>query len=179
MFKTAKFILKRDPAAHSLWEVLLTYPGLHALGWYRLAHWFSQHRHYLLAAVISRHSARTTGVSIAPEAQIGHEVFIDHGIGVVIGATAVIESRVVILHGVTLGARHQTNGRRHPIIKRGAFIGAHAQLLGPIIIGENSKIGAGAVVLTDIPTAGTAVGNPAHVVQPVNARIMPMMRKRE
>lgn len=165
MLQTARSILKRDPAAHSLWEVVLTYPGLHALFWYRIAHWLSKHHHYLLAGLVSRHAANTTGISIAPAAQIGHRVFIDHGNGVVIGATAVIEDDVTILHGVTLGSRYPgQNQRRHPWIKRGAFIGAHAQLLGAITVGEFSKVGAGAVVLDNVAAEATVVGAPARIV---------------
>ncbi|GMA70686.1 serine acetyltransferase [Leuconostoc litchii] len=164
MFLTAKSILKRDPAAKSLIMVILTYPGLHALGFHRIAHWLHIHHHYMLAAIIARWSAKHTDVFIAPGAQIGHRLFIDHGIGVVIGETAIIDDDVTILHGVTLGARHQTAGRRHPHIGKNTFIGAHAQILGNITVGSHSKIGANAVVLKDIPAHATAVGNPAHLV---------------
>lgn len=163
--QTARAILQRDPAAHNLWTVLLTYPGLHALGWYRLAHWLYQHHRYTLAELLSRHAAHRTGILISPAAKIGQRVFFDHGIGTVIGATAIIEDDVTILHGVTLGARHfQATGRRHPYVQRGAMIGAHAQLLGPITIGVASQVGAGAVVLADVPAHATAVGTPAHIV---------------
>ena len=165
MFQTARAILNRDPAAINLRTVMLTYPGIHALAWYRVAHYFETHRLPLLAALLSQHAARRTGILIHPAAQIGHRVFFDHGIGTVIGATAVIEDDVTILHGVTLGARKtEQAGRRHPYVCRGAFIGAQAQLLGPITIGANSKIGAGAIVLDSVPAHVTAVGNPAHLV---------------
>ncbi|KJW12555.1 serine O-acetyltransferase EpsC [Levilactobacillus spicheri] len=164
MFTTAKYILEHDPAAHSLTTVLLTSPGLHALFWHRIAHYLAQHRHFLLAELIGRHAFHRTGINISPEAQIGHQVFIDHGVDVVIGATAVIEDQVTILHGVTLGARRNVTGQRHPIVQRGAYIGAHAQILGPVIVGAHSKVGAAAVVLQDVPRNATVVGNPAHLV---------------
>ncbi|MCO6183981.1 serine O-acetyltransferase EpsC [Leuconostoc fallax] len=165
MFASAKSILKRDPAAHSLLTVLLTYPGLHALWYHRLSHWLYKHHLFLLAEIISRWSTKRNGIVISPGAQIGKRVFIDHGIGVVIGETAIIEDDVTILHGVTLGSRQSHHGQRHPKIKRGSFIGAHAQVLGNITIGSNSKIGANAVVLQDIPDNSTAVGNPAYIVK--------------
>lgn len=165
MFSTAKSILKRDPAARTLIMVMLTYPGLHALGLYRVAHWFQSRHYYLLAAVISRWSAHRTDIFIDPGAEIGRNLFIDHGFGVVIGATAIIGDNVTILHGVTLGARHQVGEHRHPHIKNNAFIGAHAQLLGNITVGEYSKVGANAVVLENIPDYFTAAGNPARLIQ--------------
>jgi len=167
MFNTAKAILKRDPGAHSLMIVILTYPGLHALGYHRLSHWLHIHHHPLLAALVARWSAQRTGITIAPGAKIGQRVFIDHGIGVVIGETAVIENDVTILHGVTLGARGSIDSPRHPHIKHHSFIGAHAQILGAITIGHHSKIGASSVVLDDVPDYTTAVGNPAHLVKHV------------
>lgn len=165
MLATAQSILKRDPAARTLSMVVLTYPGLHALGCYRVAHWFHVHHHYLLAAMITRWSAHRTAIYIDPGAKIGRNLFIDHGFGVVIGATAIIDDDVTILHGVTLGARHEVGHHRHPHIKSHAFVGAHAQLLGNITIGEYAKIGANAVVLNNIPDHFTAAGNPARIVQ--------------
>ncbi len=165
MFQTAKSILKRDPAAHSLLEVLLTYPGIQALFWYRIAH-FLTHKHlYTLSMIISQHCANKTGIFISPEARIGKKVFIDHGIGTVIGSTAIVEDNVTILHGVTLGSRKVTNKKRHPHIKYGALIGANAQILGPITIGKFSKVGAGAIVLSNVPSYSTVVGNPARLVK--------------
>ena len=114
IFQTARSILKRDPVAHSLLEVLLTYPGIRVLVWYRIAHFMAFHRLYKIAGFLSQHAAKVTGISISPEAKIGKRVFIDHGIGVVIGATAMIEDDVTILHGVTLGVRRAVEGRRHP-----------------------------------------------------------------
>lgn len=172
MFQTARSILKRDPAAHSLLEVLLTYPGIRVLFWYRIAHFMAFHRLYTIAGFLSQHAAKVTGISISPEAQIGKRVFIDHGIGVVIGATAMIEDDVTILHGVTLGARRAVEGRRHPYVKKGAFIGANAQLLGTITIGAFSKVGAGAIVLNNVADKTTVVGNPARTVNKLPAKVI-------
>lgn len=172
MFQTARSILKRDPAAHSLLEVLLTYPVIRALFWYRIAHFMAFHRLYTIDGFLSQHAAKVTGISISPEAQIGKRVFIDHGIGVVIGATAVIEDDVTILHGVTLGARRAVEGRRHPYVKKGAFIGANAQLLGTITIGAFSKVGAGAIVLNNVADKTTVVGNPARTVNKLPAKVI-------
>lgn len=177
MLQTPRAILKRDPAAHSLLQVVLTYPGVRALFWHRIAHSLAAHRHHVLASILSQHAAKTTGITIDPAAEIGRRVFIDHGTGVVIGATAIVEDDVTILHGVTLGARNRVeNGRRHPIVKRGAFIGANALLLGPIVVGEEAKIGAGAVVLEDVPAHWTAVGNPARLIRK-NIKVMPITLK--
>lgn len=172
IFQTARSILKRNPVAHSLLEVLLTYPGIRVLFWYRIAHFMAFHRLYTIAGFLSQHAAKVTGISISPEAQIGKRVFIDHGIGVVIGATAVIEDDVTILHGVTLGARRAVEGRRHPYVKKGAFIGANAQLLGTITIGAFSKVGAGAIVLNNVADKTTVVGNPARTVNKLPAKVI-------
>ena len=177
MFQTARSILKRDPAAHSLLEVLLTYPGIRALFWYRIAHFMAFHRLYTIAGFLSQHAAKVTGISISPEAQIGKRVFIDHGIGVVIGATAVLAREVTSMtattrHGVTLGARRAVEGRRHPYVKKGAFIGANAQLLGTITIGAFSKVGAGAIVLNNVADKTTVVGNPARTVNKLPAKVI-------
>lgn len=172
IFQTARSILKRDPVAHSLLEVLLTYPGIRVLFWYRIAHFMAFHRLYTIAGFLSQHAAKVTGISISPEAKIGKRVFIDHGIGVVIGATAVIEDDVTILHGVTLGARRAVEGRRHPYVKKGTFIDANAQLLGTITIGAFSKVGAGAIVLNNVADKTTVVGNPALTVNKLPAKVI-------
>lgn len=172
IFQTARSILKRDPAAHSLLEVLLTYPGIRVLFWYRIAHFMAFHRLYTIAGFLSQHAAKVTGISISPEAKIGKRVFIDHGIGVVIGATAMIEDDVTILHGVTLGARRAVEGRRHPYVKKGTFIDANAQLLGTITIGAFSKVGAGAIVLNNVADKTTVVGNPALTVNKLPAKVI-------
>lgn len=172
IFQTARSILKRNPVAHSLLEVLLTYPGIRVLFWYRIAHFMAFHRLYKIAGFLSQHAAKVTGISISPEAKIGKRVFIDHGIGVVIGATAMIEDDVTILHGVTLGVRRAVEGRRHPYVKKGAFIGANAQLLGTITIGAFSKVGAGAIVLNNVADKTTVVGNPALTVNKLPAKVI-------
>lgn len=165
MFQTARSILNRDPAAHSLLEVVMTYPGIRALFWYRIAHFLVLRRFFIIANLLSQHATHTTGITISPQARIGKRLFIDHGVGVVIGATAIIEDDVTILHGVTLGARKSITNARHPHIKQGAFIGTNAQILGHITVGAFSKIGAGSVVLDDVPDKTTAVGNPARIVE--------------
>ena len=172
IFQTARSILKRNPVAHSLLEVLLTYPGIRVLFWYRIAHFMAFHRLYTIAGFLSQHAAKVTGISISPEAKIGKRVFIDHGIGVVIGATAMIEDDVTILHDVTLGVRRTVEGRRHPYVKKGAFIGANAQLLGTITIGAFSKVGAGAIVLNNVADKTTVVGNPARTVNKLPAKVI-------
>ena len=172
IFQTARSILKRNPVAHSLLEVLLTYPGIRVLFWYRIAHFMAFHRLYTIAGFLSQHAAKVTGISISPEVKIGKRVFIDHGIGVVIGATAMIEDDVTILHGVTLGVRRAVEGRRHPYVKKGAFIGANAQLLGTITIGAFSKVGAGAIVLNNVADKTTVVGNPARTVNKLPAKVI-------
>ncbi|MCE2157351.1 serine acetyltransferase [Streptococcus thermophilus] len=172
IFQTARSILKRDPVTHSLLEVLLTYPGIRVLFWYRIAHFMAFHRLYTIAEFLSQHAAKVTGISISPEAKIGKRVFIDHGIGVVIGATAMIEDDVTILHGVTLGARRAVEGRRHPYVKKGTFIDANAQLLGTITIGAFSKVGAGAIVLNNVADKTTVVGNPALTVNKLPAKVI-------
>ena len=172
IFRTTRSILKRNPVAHSLLEVLLTYPGIRVLFWYRIAHFMAFHRLYTIAGFLSQHAAKVTGISISPEAKIGKRVFIDHGIGVVIGATAMIEDDVTILHGVTLGARRAVEGRRHPYVKKGTFIDANAQLLGTITIGAFSKVGAGAIVLNNVADKTTVVGNPALTVNKLPAKVI-------
>lgn len=172
IFQTARSILKRNPVAHSLLEVLLTYPGIRVLFWYRIAHFMAFHRLYTIAGFLSQHAAKVTGISISPEAKIGKRVFIDHGIGVVVGATAMIEDDVTILHDVTLGVRRAVEGRRHPYVKKGAFIGANAQLLGTITIGAFSKVGAGAIVLNNVADKTTVVGNPALTVNKLPAKVI-------
>lgn len=172
IFRTARSILKRNPVAHSLLEVLLTYPGIRVLFWYRIAHFMAFHRLYTIAGFLSQHAAKVTGISISPEAKIGKRVFIDHGIGVVIGATAMIEDDVTILHDVTLGVRRAVEGRRHPYVKKGTFIDANAQLLGTITIGAFSKVGAGAIVLNNVADKTTVVGNPALTVNKLPAKVI-------
>lgn len=158
-------VKKNDPAARTTLEIILTYPGLHALFWHRLSHFLYKHRLFLLAKIHAQFWRFITGIEIHPGARIQSGVFIDHGMGVVIGETAEIEEDVILFHGVTLGGTGKQTGKRHPTVKKGAMISANVQILGPVTIGERAKIGAGAVVLTDIPADATAVGLPAKVVR--------------
>jgi len=154
-------VLKSDPAARSRLEVLLCYAGFHALVIHRISHALWQYDCLkLLARILSHLSRFLTGIEIHPGASIGKGVFIDHGMGIVIGATAEVGDGVTIFHGVTLGGTGKHKGKRHPTVGAGVLLGTHATLLGPITIGANSKIGAGSVVLTDIPPNSTVVGIP-------------------
>ena len=158
-------IRERDPAAHSDAEVLLLYPGLHAVLYYRLAHSLYLKKQYLAASAVSRYARNVTGIEIHPAATIGKRLFIDHGAAVVIGETAVIGDDCTIYQGVTLGGTGKHVGKRHPTIGNNVMIGAGAKVLGPVNVGDNAKIAAGAVVLKDIPANSTAVGIPAHTVR--------------
>lgn len=171
MFDTIDRIIKEDPAAQSRWQVVLTYPGYQATVLYRVAHRFWQHGHRLTAALINHWARHHTGVDIHPGATIGRRLFIDHGMGVVIGETAIIGDDVTLLHGVTLGSRHAITGRRHPKIGNHVFIGANALILGPITVHSQAKIGAGSVVLKEVASGTTVAGNPAHVVRPWQQQI--------
>ena len=156
---------KNDPAVRTGLEVVLTYPGVHALFFHKFSHFLYRHQWFLLARIHSQFWRFLTGIEIHPGAKIAPGVFIDHGMGVVIGETAEVERDVVLFHGVTLGGTGKDTGKRHPTVRQGAFISANAQILGPIEIGAESKIGAGAVVLEDIPADATAVGVPAKVAR--------------
>ncbi len=155
----------RDPAARSAIEILLLYPGLKAIRLHRLANKFYKKKMFFLARWISQRASKKTGVEIHPAVQIGKRFFIDHGTGVVIGETTVIGDDVTIYQGVTLGGTGKHTGKRHPTIGNNVMIGAGAKVLGPLNIGDNSKIASGAVVLNDIPANSTAVGVPARVVK--------------
>ncbi|MEG2118532.1 MAG: serine O-acetyltransferase EpsC [Clostridia bacterium] len=155
---------ERDPAARSDFEVLTLYPGLHALLAYRVAHALQEKEKYYIARAISQFARSATGIEIHPAAKIGKCLFIDHGSCVVIGETAIIGDNCTIYQGVTLGGTGKNIGKRHPTIGNNVMIGAGAKVLGPIIIGDNSKIAAGAVVLKDVPSDSTAVGIPARIV---------------
>lgn len=156
---------KNDPVVRTGLEVVLTYPGVHALFFHKFSHFLYRHQWFLLARIHSQFWRFLTGIEIHPGAKIAPGVFIDHGMGVVIGETAEVERDVVLFHGVTLGGTGKDTGKRHPTVRQGAFISANAQILGPIEIGAGSKIGAGAVVLEDIPADATAVGVPAKVAR--------------
>lgn len=153
---------RRDPAANSLVEVALTYPGVHALWSHRVAHslWIRGHR--LPARILSSTARVMTGVDIHPGAELGRRLFIDHAIGVVIGQTAEVGEDVVLFHGVTLGGVSMTPGKRHPTVGSHVMIGAGAKVLGPISVGDGSKIGANSVVTHDVPEGAVAIGVPAR-----------------
>jgi len=164
-----RFAKANDPAATSTLAILLTYPGLHAVWWYRLAN-ACHHRGFgRLAAVLSYVGRFLTGVEIHPGATVGDRLFIDHGMGTVIGETAEIGDEVVMYHGVTLGGKSSEQVKRHPTIEDGVMIGADATLIGDITIGEGATIGAGAVVTDDVPPETTVVGNPARPIEEMEA----------
>ena len=158
-------VWERDPAIRSPLELLTNYPGVWSIFWYRIAHKLYTKGFKVLGRMIMGINQIFTGIDIHPGAKIGRRVFIDHGIGVVIGETTVIEDDVLIYQQVTLGGVSLHKGKRHPTIKRGVVIGAGAKVLGNITVGENSKIGANSVVVKDVPPNSTAVGIPAKVVQ--------------
>lgn len=168
LFKTMKedmdVVFEQDPAARSYLEVMLTYAGLHAVWAHRIAHAFYRRKLYFLARVISQVSRFFTGIEIHPGAKIGRRLFIDHGMGVVIGETCEIGDNVTIFQGVTLGGTGKEKGKRHPTVKDNALISTGAKILGSITIGENSKVGGGSVVLHDVPDHSTVVGVPGRVV---------------
>lgn len=163
--KSIDIIKEKDPAARSSLEIILTYPGLKALAAHQLSHWMWQKNLKLLARMHSQSWRFWTGIEIHPGACIAPGVFIDHGAGLVIGETAIVEEGVMLYHGVTLGGTGKEKGKRHPTIRRGALISAHSQVIGPIEVGENAKVGAAAVVLSDVPGDVTVVGVPAKVVR--------------
>jgi len=157
-------VFDRDPAAKSVLEVLLCYSGLHAVWVHRFNHWLWNHRWRLLARWISQALRWLTGIEIHPGAQIGRRLFIDHGMGVVIGETTIIGDDVTLYQGVSLAGTGKEKGKRHPTIGNGVVIGAGAKILGNIRIGDNSRVGAGSVVLRDVPENSTIVGVPGHIV---------------
>ncbi len=167
----ARNIRSKDPAARSLAEVFLCYPGLHAVIFYRISHFLYIHRHYLPARLISQWGRFFTGIEIHPGAKIGRRLFIDHGMGVVIGETAEIGDDVTIYHGATLGGTGHETGKRHPTIGNNVIIGAGAKVLGSFKVGDNSKIGAGAVVLKEVPPDSTVVGIPGRTVKRKGKRV--------
>lgn len=155
-----KLIREKDPAIKSIWEVFL-YPSFRVQIYYRIAHFLYLHHRYFWARFLSEKAKKKTGIEIHPGALIGKNLFIDHGFGVVIGETAILGENITLFHGVTLGGTSDLPVKRHPTLKNGVVVGAHAQVLGNITIGENAKIGAGAVVLKDVPPNTTVVGIPA------------------
>ncbi len=158
-------IRERDPAARSGLEVFLLYSGLHAVIWYRIAHWFFKHHLFFIARLLSQTAKWLTGIEIHPGATIGKGLLIDHGSGVVIGETAEIGDNCTIYQGVTLGGTGKDKGKRHPTLGDNVMVGSGAKILGPFKVGDNSKIAANAVVLEEIPENCTAVGVPARIVR--------------
>ena len=156
---------RNDPAARSALEIILLYNGLHATIDYRIAHWLHRHGCRFLARAISQWSKMWTGIEIHPGAKIGRRLVIDHGMGIVIGETAEIGDDCLIYHGVTLGGTGKDSGKRHPTIGNNVLIGTGAKVLGPFKVGDNSRIAANSVVLSEIPPDSTAVGIPARVVR--------------
>lgn len=163
-------VFDRDPAARTHFEVLTTYPGVHALLMHRFSHWLWGIRLYWLGRLFSHIGRFLTGIEIHPGATIGRRFFIDHGMGIVIGETAIIGDDCTIYHGVTLGGTSWNKGKRHPTLEDGVVIGAGAKVLGPITIGKNAKIGSNAVVVKDVPQNATAVGIPARILEEEKAK---------
>lgn len=176
MLKALKYdlqsIMKRDPAARNTFEVLLLYPCVHALIYHRIAHFLYERKLFFIARMTSQIARFFTGIEIHPGARIGRGLFIDHGMGVVIGETAEVGDDVTLFHGVTLGGTGKDKGKRHPTVGNNVVIGCGAKVLGPITIGDNAKVGANAVVLKDVPSGTTAVGIPAQVKRGRNDGIM-------
>lgn len=164
---------ERDPAARSKAQIFFLYPGVKAIIYHRIAHKLHGMGRYFLADWVSMHARKVTGIEIHPAAQIGKNVFIDHGMGVVIGETAVVGDNCTIYQGVTLGGTGKDKGKRHPTIGNNVTIGSGAKILGPFTVGDNSKVAANAVVLNEIPPNSTCVGVPAHIVKREGVKIAP------
>jgi len=171
--ESIRVVKEKDPAIKSVWEVLL-YPSFWAVMNHRFAHHMYQTNHFFLARLISQFSRFLTGIEIHPGAQIGKNFFIDHGMGIVIGETAEIGNNVMLFHGVTLGGTGKDKGKRHPTVEDNVMIGAGTIVLGPVTIGKDSKIGAGSVVIQDIPENVTAVGSPVMIVRRDGQRMTPV-----
>jgi serine O-acetyltransferase len=165
-------VRERDPAARSGLEVFFCYPGLWAVWIHRVSHQLWRRRLRFLARLLSQVSRFYTGVDIHPAALLGRRLFIDHAMGVVIGETAIVGSDVTLYQGVTLGGTGKGHGKRHPTVCDGVFIGNNANVLGNITVGENSRVGAGSVVLTDVPPNSTVVGVPAHIIYRNGQRVL-------
>lgn len=157
-------VMEHDPAAKSRLEVYLCYSGLHAVWFYRLNHWLWNHRMFLTGRWLSQVARWLTGIEIHPGAKIGRRVFIDHGMGVVIGETSIVGDDVTLYQGVTLGGTGKEHGKRHPTLEDNVVVGGGAKILGNITIGKNCRIGAGSVVLRNVPENSTVVGVPAHII---------------
>jgi serine O-acetyltransferase len=158
-------VFERDPAARNSWEVITTYPGLHAVWMHRLSHWFWTHRLRWLGRFGSHLGRWLTGIEIHPGAKIGRRFFIDHGMGVVIGETVEIGDDVTLYQGVTLGGTSWNKGKRHPTLEDGVVVGAGAKVLGPFTVGKNARVGSNSVVVHEVPAGCTVVGVPGHLVK--------------
>ena len=170
-YEEAKSIAERDPAARSAWQVVFQYPGYKALRMHRVAHWFQRRGFYFIARGISQRARHKTGIEIHPGAEIGKCLFIDHGMGIVVGETAEIGDYCTIYHGVTLGGTGKDKGKRHPTVGNNVLISAGAKILGPMKIGDNAKIGANAVVLGEVEDNTTVVGVPGRAVKRAGERL--------
>ena len=157
-------VLDRDPAAKSRLEIFLCYSGLHAVWFYRMNHWLWNHGLFLMARWLSQAARLLTGIEIHPGAKIGRRFFIDHGMGVVIGETTIVGDDVTLYQGVTLGGTGKEHGKRHPTIEDNVVVGGGAKILGNIVVGKNCRIGAGSVVLRNVPENSTVVGVPGHII---------------
>lgn len=177
--ETIDIVKENDPAARTSLEVLLTYPGVKALAAHRVSHFLWNHGFKLLARMHSQFWRFWTQIEIHPGATIASGVFIDHGAGLVIGETAIIEKGVMLYHGVTLGGTGKDVGKRHPTVREGALVSAHAQVIGPIEIGAKAKVGAGAVVVSDVPSDVTVVGIPAKIVRVHGKKDEPIIHQEE
>ncbi|BAY84428.1 serine O-acetyltransferase [Calothrix parasitica NIES-267] len=169
-----RIIFERDPAARNWLEVLFCYPGLQALLFYRLAHWLYKVDISFIPRLISHISRFLTGIEIHPGATIGRSVFIDHGMGVVIGETAIIGDYTLIYQGATLGGTGKESGKRHPTVGENVVVGAGAKILGNILIGNNARIASGSVVLKDVPADFTVVGIPGRIIYRSGVRVAPL-----
>ena len=177
--ETIDIVKENDPAARTSLEVLLTYPGVKALAAHRVSHFLWNHGFKLLARMHSQFWRFWTQIEIHPGATIASGVFIDHGAGLVIGETAIVEKGVMLYHGVTLGGTGKDVGKRHPTVREGALVSAHAQVIGPVEIGAKAKVGAGAVVVSDVPSDVTVVGVPAKNVRVHGRKDEPVIHQEE
>ena len=177
--ETINIVKENDPAARTSLEVLLTYPGVKALAAHRVSHFLWNHGFKLLARMHSQFWRFWTQIEIHPGATIASGVFIDHGAGLVIGETAIVEKGVMLYHGVTLGGTGRDVGKRHPTVREGALVSAHAQVIGPVEIGAKAKVGAGAVVVSDVPSDVTVVGVPAKIVRVHGRKDEPVIHQEE
>ena len=177
--ETINIVKENDPAARTSLEVLLTYPGVKALAAHRVSHFLWNHGFKLLARMHSQFWRFWTQIEIHPGATIASGVFIDHGAGLVIGETAIVEKGVMLYHGVTLGGTGKDVGKHHPTVREGALVSAHAQVIGPVEIGAKAKVGAGAVVVSDVPSDVTVVGVPAKIVRVHGRKDEPVIHQEE